>query len=420
MIKITILSQKEERDKLLSFVYQQRYLLDTAVAYRDSNPIKLITGPRRAGKSVLALQMLQGKNFAYLNFDDSSLLDKFQENAVEQALNEVYPDYKYLLLNEIQNLEKWSTWVSKLYRRGINIIITGSNANMLSTDIASMLSGRYVELRLFPFSAKEYIHHHSINAKEFITSKQVSSINIILDKFLHFGGYPEMLDTPQVTHSYLSSLYDSVILKDIVKRYKLRKVQDLYNVANWLLSNFTNPFSATSLTSEVNIGSTNTVKKYCGYLEDVYLFMYLPRFNNKLKLMEKADKKVYVVDNGFIEARAFELSQNLGRLMENMVFMELLKRGYDLKKYELFYYKSRNERETDFVCRRQSMVEQLIQVCYDMSALKTRKREVNAIVECAKELNCHTLTIITWNEEDTIETNGETIQVIPLRKWCQK
>ena len=420
LMKKTILSQKEERDKLLSFPYQQRYLLDTAIVFRDSHPIKLITGPRRAGKSVLALQMLQDKNFAYLNFDDSSLLDKFQEDSVEQALNEVYPGYEYLLLDEIQNLDGWNSWVSKLYRRGVNLIITGSNAKMLSTDLATILSGRHIDLKLFPFSAKEYLQHYNVPTDNLITPVQISTINIKLDDFLHNGGYPEVIDTPKVIGSYLSGLYDSIILKDIVKRYKVRKVQELYSVASWLLSNFTNPFSVTSLTEEVGMSSANTVKKFCGYLEEVYLFQYLSRLNNKLKLMAKADRKVYVVDNGFIEARAFELSQNLGRLLENLVFMELLKRGYDLKKHELFYYRSRNDRETDFVCRQKNNVEQLIQVCFDMSALKTRKSEVNAIVECAKELKCHKLTIITWNEEETIEANGETIRVIPLWKWCQE
>ncbi len=418
-MKITVLSQKKERDKLLSFAYQQRYLYDTAVIFRDSHPIKLITGPRRSGKSVLALQMLQGENFAYLNFDDSSLLDKFQEDSVEQALNEVYPEYKYLLLDEVQNLIGWSTWVAKLYRRGINLIITGSNANMLSSDLASMLSGRYLELRLFPFSAKEYLFHNGISVKEPLIPADISSVNVGLDRFLHHGGYPEMLDTPQLASSYLASLYDAIILKDIVRRYKIRKIQELYNVAEWLLSNFTNPFSATSLASEVGMSSITTVKKFCEYLEEVYLFMYLPRFDSKLKLMAKADKKVYIVDNGFIEARAFELSRNLGRLLENLIFMELLKRGYDLKKYELFYYRSKNNREIDFVCRKGIKVEQLIQVCYDMSSPKTRNREIDSLIQCSKELNCH-LTVITWNEEASIEIDGEIINIVPLWKWYQK
>lgn len=197
----------------------------------------------------------------------------------------------------------------------------------------------------------------------------------------------------------------------------MRKVEELYNVADWLLSNFTNPFSATSLAEELGMSSVLTVQKFSNYLQNTYLFQYLPRLSNKLKLMKKADRKTYVVDNGYIMARAFELSSNTGKLLENLVFQELLKRGYDLKKYELFYYRSRNDKETDFVCRSGVKVERMIQVCNDMSAAKTRKREVESLVECAGELKCSSLSIITWNQEETIEKDGYTIKVIPLRQW---
>lgn len=417
-MKTTILKQKEERDLLLKIDYQNRYAFEKAVLFRDAHPIKLITGPRRAGKSVLALQILSHQSFAYLNFDDQQLLDKFDEDAVEQALSEVYPGYQYLLLDEVQNLDNWSLWVEKLYRRGCNLIITGSNANMLSNDMAAVLSGRYLEIRLFPFSALEYLQYLEF-ALDMETPLQISQVNNVLSEYLANGGFPEVAKTPQVVNSYLSSLYDTIIVKDIVLRYKVRKVDELYRVADWLLSNFTNLFSLRSIAEELEISSVATVSKYCTYLQNTYLFLYLPRFSNKLKLMAKADRKVYVVDNGFVAARAFEVSKNSGRLLENMVFLELLKRDYDLQKYELFYYKSLNGRETDFVCRRGVKVEQLIQVCYEMVTPKTRKREIDALLECAKDLDNNCLTIITWNQEEIIEQNGYTIKVVPLRKWIQ-
>ena len=418
-MKTIVAKQREERDKLLSMEYQERHSHTKAVLYRDSKPIKLITGPRRAGKSVLALQMLSDKNFAYLNFDDTALLEKFSEYDVEQALGEVYPGYEYLLLDEVQNLDGWSMWVEKLYRNGVNMVITGSNANLLSDDLAAVLSGRYMEIRLFPFSASEYMGYLDYPV-ETETPSQTAEVNNRLEMFMKSGGYPEIAKTPQVTSGYLSALYDAIIMKDIVRRYKVRKVEELYNVADWLLSNFTNPFSATSLADELGMSSVLTVQKFSGYLQNTYLFQYLPRFSNKLKLMKKADRKTYVVDNGYIMARAFELSTNMGRLLENLVFQELLKRGYDLKKYELFYYRSRNDKETDFVCRSGVKVERMIQVCYDMSAAKTRKREVESLVECAGELKCSSLFIITWNQEETIEKDGYTIKVVPLRKWIQE
>ena len=153
-----------------------------------------------------------------------------------------------------------------------------------------------------------------------------------------------------------------------------------------------------------------------GYLAEPYLFFYLPRFDNKLKLMKKAPQKVYVVDNGFVAARAFNLSDNLGRLLENQVFVELLRRGYTTDR-TLFYYRSRNDKETDFVLREGTRVVRLIQVCYDMSAVKTRKRELDAITECAEELKCDDLVIITQHEEATITLGKHTIQVVPIHKF---
>lgn len=413
-MKEVVLKQKIERDRLLAYDYQERIAQQTAVLYRDSKMIKLITGPRRAGKSSLALQMLRGQNFAYLNFDDSTLLDGFDESKVEDLLDEVYNGYKFLLLDEVQNLTGWSIWVEKLYRRGTNLIITGSNANMLSDDIAAVLSGRYLEIRLYPFSAEEYKSYRQKSEQNAVPE------NVLYDNFLKYGGYPEIALTPQVCEGYISSLYDSTIVKDIVKRYKVRKVDELYNVADWLLSNFTNAFSVTSLTEDLNMGSVTTVQKYCRYLQNTYLFQYLPRFNNKLKLMNKADRKCYVVDNGYILARAFELSSNLGRLLENLVFLELLKNGYNLKMHELFYYRSRNDREVDFVCRKGVTIQQLIQVCYDISSPKTRKREIDSLIECAEELKVNRLLIITWDQDETLEKEGYTIEVISVRNWTSR
>ena len=413
-MKEAVLKQKIERDRLLAYDYQERIAQQTEVLYRDSKMIKLITGPRRAGKSSLALQMLRGQNFAYLNFDDSALLDGFDESKVEDLLDEVYNGYKFLLLDEVQNLTGWSIWVEKLYRRGTNLIITGSNANMLSDDIAAVLSGRYLEIRLYPFSAEEYKSYRQKSEQNAVPE------NVLYDNFLKYGGYPEIALTPQVCEGYISSLYDSTIVKDIVKRYKVRKVDELYNVADWLLSNFTNTFSVTSLTEDLNMGSVTTVQKYCRYLQNTYLFQYLPRFNNKLKLMNKADRKCYVVDNGYILARAFELSSNLGRLLENMVFLELLKKGYNLKMHELFYYRSRNDREVDFVCRKGVTIQQLIQVCYDISSPKTRKREIDSLIECAEELKVNRLLIITWDQDETLEKEGYTIEVISVRNWTSR
>ncbi len=216
-----------------------------------------------------------------------------------------------------------------------------------------------------------------------------------------------------ITHNYLSTLFDSILLKDVSHRHKIRNTSDLYTLAGWFLANFCNPFTANGVAEELGLGSVTTVRKYCDYLCEPYLFYFLPRFNNKLKLMLRAAQKVYVVDNGFVGAAAFNVSENLGRLLENQVFVELLRRGCEVGK-TLFYYRSRNDKEVDFVVRRGVSVEMLVQVCYDLSSAKTRKRETESLTECAGELNCDNLLIVTNDTTETIERDGYMIKVVAV------
>ena len=415
-MKQAILSQREERDRLLARPYLKRHISYDEGELLKSKQIKLLTGPRRAGKSTQALLMLRGKNFAYLNFDDNALLKHWDENLVMQVIAEVYPGYEYLMLDEVQNLEGWDLWVSKLYRNGVNMIITGSNAKMLSSEMATALTGRYLEVKMLPFSLGEYFEWHKLALQEVNVDNNAKAM-ALTDDYLRQGGYPETIEARNITISYLSTLFDSIVWKDVVDRHKIRKVSDLNGVALYLLSNFCNPVSVNGLAEDLGFSSVNTVKKFMGYLAEPYLFFYLPRYNNKLKLMNKAAKKVYVVDNGFVAARAFNLSDNFGRLLENQVFVELLRRGYNTDNNGMFYYRSRNDKESDFVLRKGAKIEQLVQVCYDMSAAKTEKREVDALVECAEELKCDNLVIVTEKEERTIEVKGKMIKVVPITKF---
>lgn len=404
-MKTTILNQRAERDELLSRPYQQRHTKYDADELLQNPLIKLITGPRRVGKSVFALLMLQGKNFAYLNFDDNQLLEKWDEDLAMSALDDVYPDYDFMLLDEIQNLPDWDLWVSKLYRRGKNLIITGSNANMLSSEMATVLTGRYLQIEMLPFSLEETMRWKNISPDR---EEQATQAIVLADDYMRNGGYPETIPARSITKSYLSTLFDSILLKDVAQRHNVRNTTDLYDLATYLLSNFCNPISANELAGELGMSSVATTKKFCDYLNEPYLFFYLPRFNNKLKLMNKAPKKAYVVDNGFVQSTAFNLSENLGRLLENQVFVELLRRGY-IPGQTLFYYRTRNDKEIDFVTRKGTKVEQLIQVCYDMTSEKTRKRELDALVEAAEELHCDNLHIITNSQEEQIEWKGTAI-----------
>lgn len=410
-----IQNQRKERDELLARHYLMRKSNTDVKTLLDNPMIKLITGPRRVGKSTYALLMLQGKSFAYLNFDDNLLLSAWDEELVMRTLDEVYPNYEFLLLDEVQNLKDWDVWVSKLYRRGKNLVITGSNAKMLSGEMATVLTGRYLQVEMLPFSLTETIEWKGANINSISNAKQAEAV-AIADDYLRNGGYPETIDMRSITRNYLSTLFDSIIWKDVAKRHNIRNITDLNNIALYLLSNFCNPLSANDIAKELSMTSVTTTRKFMDYLHEPYLFYYLPRFNNKLKLMKKAASKVYVIDNGFVAAKAFNLSENLGRLLENEVFVELLRQGYQVET-SLFYYRSRNDREVDFVTRQGTHINQLIQVCYDMTSPKTEKREVSSLIECAGELKCNNLLIITNNEEREIHTDGYNIKVIPFIKY---
>ena len=414
-MKTIILNQRRERDELMSRPYLMRRSNQDTDLLLSSSLIKLITGPRRVGKSTQALLMLRDKNFAYLNFDNYSLLDAWDANLVMRMLDDVYPGYEYILLDEVQNLDGWDLWVSELYRLGKNLVITGSNARMLSSEMATVLTGKYLQLEMLPFSLEEFFDWNKLDLHCLNPEDKTNSL-VLADDYLRNGGYPEVVASRQLTRSYLDTLFDSIVWKDVAKRHNVRNVTDLNNLAMYLVSNFCNPVSANDLTTELGFSSVNTTRKYMDYLHEPYLFYYLSRYNNKLKLMKKAPRKVYVVDNGFVTSKAFSLSDNLGRLLENQVFIELVRRGYDVER-TMFYYRSRNDKEVDFVLRKGAHIERLVQVCYDMRNPKTEKREVDSIVECAGELKCDNLVIVTNNDKRTIEKDGYKIDVVPISEF---
>jgi len=418
MINNIIIQQKEERDILLNQHYIHRMGEALMADYLSTGLIKLITGPRRAGKSVLALQLLKGKHFAYLNFDDDLLLKYFIEDAVIQALNNIYNGFDYLLLDEIQNLPAWELWVNKLYRRGVNLVITGSNARLLSHEMASTLTGRFVQITVLPFSFQEVMKYHGVLTLSDAELSPVKSGKILnlLNTYMHNGGFPETVLNPAILKNYLSSLFDSILLKDILKRFRIRQTQQFYDISNFLLSNYTNPYTVNQLKTDLNFNSVATLQKFINYLEEPYLFLNLSRYTTKIKTQQKSPRKAYVIDNGFIQAHSFELSPNNGRLLENLVFIELLRRNYR-PKLDLFYYRTRNDKEVDFLLRKGHTIEQLVQVSYDISNSKTLKREINALVEASYELSCSNLQLISWDREEIINKHNREIMIIPAYKW---
>ena len=414
-MKTIILNQRRERDELMSRPYLMRKSVQDMDLLLSSHLIKLITGPRRVGKSTYALLMLRDRNFAYLNFDNYQLLESWDADLAMRMLDDVYPGYEYILLDEVQNIDGWDLWVSELYRMGKNLVITGSNARMLSSEMATVLTGKYLQVEMLPFSLEEFFDWNKLDLHVLDTERKTESL-VLTDDYLRNGGYPESVAFRHLTGSYLDTLFDSIIWKDVAKRHNVRNVTDLNNLAMYLVSNFCNPVSANEMAAELDFSSVNTAKKYMDYLHEPYLFYYLSRYNNKLKLMKKAPRKVYVVDNGFVTSKAFSLSGNLGRLLENQVFIELIRRGYNVEK-TIFYYRSRNDKEVDFVLREETRILRLVQVCYDMGNPKTEKREVDSIIECAEELKCDNLVIVTYNDKRTIEKDGYKIDVVPITEF---
>ncbi|MGB9706764.1 MAG: ATP-binding protein [Microgenomates group bacterium] len=420
-IKDIILQHKKEKENFLSKDYVLREKLDFAKKFLEADLIKVITGPRRAGKSVFSMLLLKNKDFSYLNFDDESLLKIENSDEIIKGIFEVYSQPKFLLFDEIQNLKNWELFVNKLQRRGYNLILTGSNAKLLSKELATSLTGRHIPLEIFPFNFREYLL-----AKDFLPKRGEIGLPEVkgkilsyLDEYLRNGGFPEVVVKNLDPKTYLDTLFDAVLLKDVVKRYKVRFSQKIYDLALYLVSNFSGEFSFTKLKNILDFRSVTTLQNYLKYLEEAYLVFVLNRFSFKLKEQIKTAKKIYLVDNGFIFAKSFQFSPNSGKLMENLVFTELLKRGYKANE-NIFYYKTRNKKEVDFVLKEGLKIKALIQVFYQAGDLDTQEREEKALVEASQELNCDNLLVITWDKEGEGKIKGKKIIFVPLLEWLLK
>lgn len=418
MIKDIVLQHKQEKEKLLQKEYIPRDKLEFSKRFLDSDLIKIISGPRRAGKSVFSMMLLKDKNFAYLNFDDENLTGIRNYDDIVKSIYEIYPDCKYILFDEIQNLKKWELFVNKLQRRGCNLILTGSNASLLKKELGTTLTGRYIPIEIFPFAFKEFLTAKRIQVTKeniFLPDFKGRVLNY-LDEYLKSGGFPEVIVKDLDPKIYLETLFDAILLRDVVKRYNVRFIQRIYDLAVYLTGNFCNEYSFTKLRNILQFRSTNTLQNYLNYLEEAYLMFSLNRFSFKMKEQIKTPKKIFLVDNGFALAKSFQFSQNLGKLMENEVFIEILKRGYKLND-GIFYYKSRNGREVDFILREGLKIKSLIQVCYETSNPEIKKREIKSLFEASGELDCDNMLIINWDNEDTEEFKGKKIKFIPLWKW---
>lgn len=385
----------------------------------DSKSIRVITGVRRCGKSVLTHLFLQNKKFAYMNFDDERLFD-FDTDEILSSFHEIYGrDIKNLFFDEIQNLDRWELFVNRLKRQGFNIYITGSNSNLLSKELATHLTGRHMAIELFPFSFREYLK--AIDFKDdFETTIGKGNLMYEFRKYLKDGGFPETVIEKEEPKRYLRGLYSRIIERDIINRHDIAYKKTFKEIAMTLLSNPGRKISYNKLRKQFNIKSDHTVKNYVSYLEEAYLIFLLNRFSYKPVEIEKSEKISYAIDTGMINNVSLKSSQDYGRLYENVVALELFrKKSFDLS-IEVYYWKNIKHEEVDFVIKQGLKVRQLIQVCYDISDLETKERELKALVKASKELKCSNLLIITEDKEGEEKIKGKKIKYIPLWKWLLK
>jgi uncharacterized protein len=376
----------------------------------ESSLIKVVLGPRRAGKSRLIQKVLENKKTAYLNFEEE-LFRESSGDAIIDAAHKIYPDADYWYLDEIQDFPAWETFVNKLHRRGYNLILTGSNAKLLSTELATALTGRHFAIELLPFSYEEFI-----NATGQLTGWESYQF------FLERGGYPEVLFQQSLNATaYLRTLFDSVVLRDLVKRKKIRNPNYLSNTLSLLVNNIASRTSSRALSKALSgFPSVTTVEKYLSYYEEAYLLETIGVFSFKAKARLQSERKPYLIDTGLLAALSQKNLPLLSKQLENSVYLTLRGQG-DIQNNSLFYYRTENGKEIDFLIRDGHKTTDLIQVCLNMSSEETRSREVSALLQAHKVFPEARLFVITADEMGFVQLDGgKEIKFIPAYAFAKE
>lgn len=414
VVKQVLLEQKEEIKGLLKGRIIERAAQRAGQMFLKSDLIKAIMGVRRCGKSVLAHQLLKGKDYGYINFDDERLIGAkaLDLNAFFEVLKEISPDFKYLLLDEIQNVDGWELFVNRLKRSGYNIIVTGSNSKLLSKELATHLTGRHFGIYLYPFSFKEFLvlKNFSLKKDDFYITDRRAAIKRLFEKYAAMGGLPEVFNT-DTRGSYLRELFDKIITRDIISRYNIKYASGLKEIALFAVSNFGSRITYNKIKNVFQIKSVHTVKNYLNYLEEAYLLFQLNPFSFKIKEQINQPRKIYSIDTGLINAIAPKVTTDRGRLLENIVFLELKRQNREV------YFYHHPDYEVDFIIKDGLKIKQLIQVCYSLADSDTKKREIKALLKASKELRCKELVIITQDEEKEEKINSAVIKIIPIWQW---
>ncbi len=407
----------EQREEILGIdLGTERDKLAKISRYKDTPFPVVISGLRRAGKSTLLAQLARkfylGKEYFYINFEDDRFLDfnisdftKLHELCIE-----LFGNHKIFLLDEIQNIAGWEIFVNRMIRAGYKFYITGSNASLLSKELGTKLTGRYIPVELFPFSFEEYLRFRKISMPDLtrLTTVQRGKLRKTFVEYQKKGGIPQALQYPKLPMH--KTLYEDIINRDIGARYKIADTKAFRKLTFYLLSNISVLVSYNKLKELLRLGSVNTVSSYIDYLEASWLLFVVNRYAYSVKKQQIANKKVYSIDTGLTKSVAFSFSEDRGKFLENTVFLKLRR----LYGQDIYYFKTETGSEVNFYLSKQKM---LIQVSQSLAGPTTRARETQALFDAMKEIEGSRGLIITEDEKDSLSLNGKEIPVVTVYEW---
>ena len=390
----------------------RRDILKEILKWMDDNRVLILTGVRRCGKSTLLRQLMtETKQWSYINFEDERLLDfKAQDfEMLNEVLIEMYGTTKTYFFDEIQNVEKFETFVRRLQDDGKKIVITGSNAALLSKEFGTRLTGRYKSFEVYPFSFSEYLRFNAISTKKddwYDVDKKVKILKLF-EKYLIMGGLPEYLRNQD--KDYIRTVFENILYKDIITRYSIKREKIIKELVNILATNASSLFTYNSLKKTLLLSNAITVKEYISYLSNSYLFFELLKISNSIKGQLTSPRKIYLVDSAFHQVCGLTFTPNNGRNLENAVFIELKRRGKDI------YYHA-DMKECDFVIKTGTKITQAIQVCYILDD-SNKERELIGLLEAMNAFKLDEGMILTLEQTDEFKSEGKKIRVMPVLKW---
>ncbi len=398
-----------------SLVWDDRFVKRAIPAgISEHNEIEVISGVRRCGKSTLLHQIraIRDEHDYYLNFDDERLVNfkvaDFQ--LLYETFIELFGLQKTFYFDEIQNIAGWELFVRRLHDHGNKVFITGSNATMLSRELGTHLTGRYSKIELYPFSFSEYLKFNgrTVKPKDISGTTGKSELQRFFNEYLANGGFPAYLQNKSET--YLKSLYESILYRDVMVRNHLTNERELLELVNYLASNISRLASYNSLAKIVGVKNATTIKNYLGFLQNTYLLFLVSKYDYALKKQLQNSKKVYFIDNAMVNRLGFSFSGEKGRMLENLIFIELKRRDK-----EVFYHNGRHE--CDFVIKNGIHIKEAIQVCYTFDLPDTREREIKGLIDALQYYGLKEGMIITNDMDGHISIDGFKIEIVPAWKW---